>query len=86
MDSAKTNQPAYSSTIIPDQRSCKNVEFDYPDKAGHEKFRLAQADMLLRLHGYERQKDGSYAKPEGAVRKRTISQIRRGGRSHARST
>ena len=80
------NQPADSSTIIPDQQSYENVEFDYPDKLGHEKFRLTQADMVLRLHGYERQKDGSYAKPEGAVQKRTISQFRRGDRSHARST
>jgi hypothetical protein len=69
MDSAKiVNQPTDSSTIIPDQQSYENVEFDYPNKLAHEKFRLAQADMLLRLHGYERQKDGSYAKPEGAVR------------------
>jgi hypothetical protein len=72
------NQPADSSTIIPDQQSYENVEFDYPDKLG--------PDMVLRLHGYERQKDGSYAKPEGAVQKRTISQFRRGDRSHARST
>jgi hypothetical protein len=55
--------------IIPDQQAFENVERDYPNKPDAEKLLLAQADMLLRAHGYVRQGDGTYEKPKRPCRK-----------------
>jgi hypothetical protein len=35
--------------IVPDKASFSNVERDYPDESDAEKWRLMQADTLLRL-------------------------------------
>ncbi len=42
----KTNE-----TVIPDRTAYENVERQYPAKSDAEKYRLAQADTLLRLTG-----------------------------------
>ena len=35
--------------VIPDEQSYLNVERDYADESDAEKYRVAQADVLLRL-------------------------------------
>ena len=52
--------------IVPDEQSFKNIEHHYPNKSDSEKFLLAQADFLLREHGYVRRSDGSYEKPKAS--------------------
>jgi hypothetical protein len=56
--------------IVPDQQSFENVERDYPNEADSNKSLLAQADMLLREHGYVCQSDGTYEKPRQLIRSR----------------
>jgi hypothetical protein len=56
--------------IVPDQQSFENVERDYPNESDSKKSLLAQADMLLREHGYVRQSDGTYEKPRQLIRSR----------------
>jgi len=50
--------------IEPDEEAYRNVEHDYPNEPPAEKYRLAQADTLIRLSGGMRQKDGSYVTTE----------------------
>lgn len=37
--------------IIPDRLAFQNVEREYPNRSDAEKYRLAQADTILRLTG-----------------------------------
>jgi hypothetical protein len=48
----------------PDKQSFRNVKQDYPNATKAEKYRLMQADTLLRKCGYVRRSDGSYKKSE----------------------
>jgi len=50
--------------IEPDEESLRNVGKDCPHASGAHKYRLMQADTLIRLCGWIRQSDGSYRKPE----------------------
>jgi hypothetical protein len=47
-------------TNIPDDQALREVDRDHPNASDAEKYRLAQAVMLLRASGHTRQRDGSY--------------------------
>jgi DNA gyrase inhibitor GyrI len=61
-----TKAPA--NRIVPDQQAFLNVERDHPKASDAEKFRLAQADTLLRQCGYVRRKGGYGKKKSKTVR------------------
>jgi hypothetical protein len=48
----------------PDAEALAVTELDYPNKTDAKKYRLAQAEMLLRKCGYERCAYGDYRRVE----------------------
>jgi hypothetical protein len=48
-EGVRNQQMSQPEPIIPDNEALERVARDYPDKSDAEKYRLAQADTLIRL-------------------------------------
>jgi hypothetical protein len=66
----RSQMPSTIEQILPDRKALKNVEREYPTAPSAEKYRLAQADTLIRLtHG------GSIEEMERMLADRSIQQL-----------
>lgn len=61
----KTTIRRTPTTNILNKQAYDDVERDYPNASDAEKYKLAQAVMLLRASGFSRQADGAYKAPTG---------------------